>query len=69
MLLMPDIQIPTVNLFFWQDYDDVMALSLVRWTILVDTVNLSQAAKKVTKLDVQVLEKIEDIIQVPGGDR
>ena len=56
-------------MFFRQDYDDVMALRLVRWTILVDTVNLSPAAKKVTKLDIQVLEKIENIIQVPGGDR
>ncbi len=54
---------------FFQDYNDPKALSLVRWTILIDTVNLSPEAKKVTSEDVEVLHKIEDKLQLSPDDR
>ena len=53
----------------FQDYDDVKALKLIRWTIIVDTVNLSQEAQKVTDLDVQILQKIEAKLNVSADDR
>jgi hypothetical protein len=54
---------------FFQNFHDTAALNLVRWTILVDTVNLSEEAKKVTKLDIQILTKIEDILQESAESR
>jgi len=56
----------------WQtnpDYRNSDALNLVRWTILVDTVNLSEAAKKVTNHDVRILRKIEEVIHEPKDTR
>jgi len=49
-------------MFQIQDYRSSDALNLVRWTILVDTVNLSEAAKKATDDDVRILRKIEKLI-------
>lgn len=58
-----------MNLLILQDYADDIALNLVRWTILVDTVNLSPDAKKVTPEDVEILEKIETILKKTPSDR
>ncbi|TRY63048.1 hypothetical protein TCAL_12306, partial [Tigriopus californicus] len=37
-------------------------LKLIRWTIITDTSNLSPAKKKATKLDIEILEQIENIL-------
>jgi hypothetical protein len=58
-----------VKIIFLQDYNNSDALRLIRWTILVDTVNLSEEAKKATAADVQVLHKIETILELSPGDR
>ncbi len=44
-------------------YNDPMGLRLLRDTILTDTINLSEAAKKTTPEDVEILTKIEVILE------
>ena len=44
-----------------ENYDDLMGLTLLRNTILVDTINLCPNAKKATPTDISILEEIETI--------
>ena len=46
-------------------------LNLLRWTILLDTVNLSTEHKKATPKDIVMLEKLEEILDIgdPISDR
>ena len=43
-------------------FRDESALNLIRWTILIDTVNLDPERKKVTPADVRILETAENLL-------
>eukprot|EP00095_Tigriopus_kingsejongensis_P008267 maker-scaffold240_size241964-snap-gene-1.20 protein:Tk08267 transcript:maker-scaffold240_size241964-snap-gene-1.20-mRNA-1 annotation:"hypothetical protein BRAFLDRAFT_239767" len=44
------------------DMQEEIVLKLIRWTIITDTANLSPAKKKATPLDIDILERIENIL-------
>ena len=50
-------------------FDDEKVLSLIRWTILTDTSNLSPTTKKATDDDVRVLEDIERRLGISAESR
>ena len=52
-----------------ENYTDAFGLSLLRNTIIVDTVNLSKTAKKATPQDELALQKIESILDLKVTSR
>ena len=52
-----------------ENYKDAFGLSLLRNTIIVDTVNLSKTAKKATPQDESALQKIESILDLNDTSR
>ena len=52
-----------------KNYKDAFGLSLLRNTIIVDTVNLSKTAKKATPQDESALQKIESILDLNDTSR
>lgn len=52
-----------------QQFNDPFALNLTRWTILIDTNNLSKESKKATSVDVEILEKVEAKLSSDNSSR
>lgn len=51
-----------IHSFILLCFQEEIVLKLIRWTIITDTSNLSPAKKKATKLDIEILEQIENIL-------